>query len=228
MRNRIVINVGDRFNFLTIIKELPIKTIPCGQKKRMFECACVCGKIIDVSISSLRHGNQISCGCKDIDKIGDATRTHGMASHRLYQVWKGIMTRCYNNNHNTYKHYGERGIVVCEDWHDVKNFINDMNDSFVEGLEIDRIDNNGNYCMENCKWSTRKEQMLNQRKTTKILWQDKYYLLEELANMYGIKKNTLRSRLFDYNIPLERALLKGNLRSIKAPTEADFKQIYGE
>jgi hypothetical protein len=89
---------------------------------------------------------------------------HGLSWHPLYPIWNAMMARCYNPNLKQYKDYGGRGITVCDHWHDVKNFIVDMQFSYRRGLCLDRLDNDGNYEPSNCAWTTRVEQNSNTRK----------------------------------------------------------------
>jgi hypothetical protein len=86
-----------------------------------------------------------------------------ISKHRLYNAWRNMMNRCNNKNNPTYKYYGERGITVCDRWIDAKNFIEDMYPTYIEGLTIDRIDNNGGYSKNNCRWTTKKIQTRNTR-----------------------------------------------------------------
>ena len=91
-------------------------------------------------------------------------KSHGLTTHRLYQTWTGMMARCYNINTNNYINYGGSGIRVCERWHNVANFIEDMFPSFIEGFTLDRINVEGNYEMENCRWTDKSTQTQNTRK----------------------------------------------------------------
>lgn len=91
--------------------------------------------------------------------------THGLWNHRLYYTWKSMKRRVFDAKYKAYKQYGGRGITICERWLDVKNFIDDMYPSYQEGLELDRIDNDGNYEPSNCRWATRSIQCRN----TKLL-----------------------------------------------------------
>lgn len=95
-------------------------------------------------------------------------KTHGLRKHRLYNIWNMMMQRCYNVNNNAYKHYGARGIKVCDRWHNVSNFIDDMFPGYQDGLTIDRINNNGNYEPSNCRWANANMQ----RRNTRILRAD--------------------------------------------------------
>lgn len=99
----------------------------------------------------------------------------GLSNHRLYGVWNAMMQRCYRDNFKAYQYYGGRGIKVCERWHVLKNFIEDMFPSFKEGLQLDRINNNGNYEPANCRWLSRSANNKNTR-TSHINTSDVDYL----------------------------------------------------
>ena len=95
-------------------------------------------------------------------------QAHGMAYTRTYKVWKSMVQRCTNSKDTRYHRYGGRGITVCDDWKDFRNFYRDMGDA-PDGLEIDRIDNYKGYCKENCRWVTRKENLNNTKWSQELL-----------------------------------------------------------
>ena len=137
------------------------------EKKRygLYECQ-YCGKEFETAIQKVKRGNTKSCGCQR--KGGNREYiTHGVSQHRLYKTWIGMYDRCYNKNNKYFKNYGGRGITVCEKWYQIENFIEDMYPSFEEGLTLDRIDVNGNYEPDNCRWVTREIQQRNTRKLMK-------------------------------------------------------------
>ena len=122
----------------------------------LYECQ-YCGKEFEAHKQSIKNGNTKSCGCQSTKY----NNPHGLAQHRLYSIWTGMKTRCYNPNMKRYTEYGGRGIQVCERWLDVGNFIEDMYPSFEEGLTLDRIDVDGNYEPDNCRWTTQNVQAQN-------------------------------------------------------------------
>lgn len=124
----------------------------------LYECA-YCGNHWEVMVHSINSESTKSCGCQKYTGL----ITHGVTKHRLYYIWFGLVDRCTNPNHKAYKDYGGRGITVCEEWLDVKNFIEDMYPSYMEGLSLDRIDNDKGYSLDNCRWADRTTQAINRR-----------------------------------------------------------------
>ena len=125
-------------------------------------CKCECGIEKEVIGGSLKSGKSKSCGCLS----RDLTIKHGMEGTAVYNTWASMLTRCRNKNNAFYKNYGGRGISVCDSWLQFENFYADMGDK-PEGMSLDRINNDGNYCVENCKWSTPKEQANNRSNSKK-------------------------------------------------------------
>lgn len=143
---------------LTVIGE----DTPGNRGNRRLVCRCECGTIKTFYRYNLRNGMTRSCGCLRSETMRHRETVHGMTYTRVHVIWRGLLARCKNPNNPKYKHYGGRGISVCERWNTFENFYEDMGDPSPE-LSIDRINNDGNYEPGNCRWATRSEQRRNQR-----------------------------------------------------------------
>jgi hypothetical protein len=135
-----------------------IEKVGCYQKQAMWSCECSCGNIITVAGANLRSGRTKSCGCL----AKELMTTHGMYKTNTYSSWKHMKVRCDSENFHQFKDYGGRGIAYDPSWSNFENFYMDMGDC-PDGYTLDRLDVNGNYCKENCKWSSRQEQSVRQR-----------------------------------------------------------------
>lgn len=129
--------------------------------------------------------------------------------NRLYRIWAGIRRRCNNPNVPNYKDYGGRGIKVCNEWNSFENFEAwARSNGYADNLSIDRIDTNGDYCPENCRWATDKEQANNKRNNKFITFNGKTQTMKQWAEELGINYSALKCRLQVYGWDIEKALEK--------------------
>lgn len=155
-----------RFGSLVVLADLPPRFQPSGQRKRVVQCLCNCGKLTVVSATHLQSGHTKSCGCEKGDCGRKPTHGHWVDNKPTTEwlSWRAMKNRCYNKNHKDFQNWGARGIIVCDRWlSSFENFIEDMGMKPTPKHSIDRIDNDGNYEPGNCRWATAKEQRANQR-----------------------------------------------------------------
>jgi hypothetical protein len=181
-----VVNIGDKFNRLTVINRLEDKIYNNGTIHRKFECLCDCGNTIVTYKGHLTSGHTKSCGCFKSDNLVEIKTTHNMYKTRIYRIWNSMIQRATNTNIEKFSDWVGRGISVCDKWRTFEGFYEDMKDGYSDDLTIDRIDNDGNYSKANCKWSTIKEQCNNRRSCIEI-------------NFKGILYKSLKSFCEHYN-----------------------------
>lgn len=170
--------LGERFGRLVVTAPAPARVVPSGKRQTQWECECDCGRRSVVSTAHLRSGHTRSCGCGEAEARGATQRTHGLRDHPLYQVWVAMRRRCYRKADPAYYRYGGRGITVCDRWlgkDGFENFLEDMGErppdppwwtSRKAYWSLDRINNDGPYSPDNCRWASPYEQRMNQRPRT--------------------------------------------------------------
>lgn len=171
----------------------------------MWKLLCDCGNEVCFEASRFKYGNTSSCGCFRKEQTSKDHKTHGMSKSSTYQCWTAMKKRCHNSNSSDYSLYGKRGIKVCARWHSFENFYSDMGDK-PEGMTIDRIDCNGDYSPENCKWATASEQARNKRNTVFVTYQGVTKSLHDFCDELSLNCRTVMTRLKQQKWTVERAL----------------------
>lgn len=203
MGKSFLLKSGQKFGKLTVL-ELAEKRLyinPQGKKlfKKYYKCKCECGNEITVYQGQLTSGHTKSCGC--------ITLKHGCWKSRLYNIWRGMLKRCYLATNKDYNRYGGRGITICEEWkNDFKTFYAwAMANGYKDDLSIDRINVNGNYQPDNCRWLTNKQQANNKRNNKLITYNGETHNITEWANILCIPRYLIYYRL-KANWSIEKAL----------------------
>lgn len=179
---------GMKFNRLTVIEQ-------AGRDKYgkiLWSCICDCGNETITHGRDLINGHCKSCGCILSANRKEDGRFKGLSNTRIFRIWKGMIGRCMNPNNDSYSDYGGRGISVCQGWQGTQGFFNflswALNNGYADSLSIDRINNDGDYCPENCRWATWVQQANNKRRPKRI------------KNQYGE---------WDYKMPLQEPFREG-------------------
>lgn len=187
---------GKRFGRLVAV-ECVGKTTNGNAKWR---CECDCGEGKVVASWGLVSGRTKSCGCIKREQNKDVFTTHGDSAKRtrLYRIWSGMKTRCYNKNHKeSYAKYGKKGIYVCDEWKEsYENFKKwALSHGYKDSLSIDRIDTQGPYSPENCRWATEKQQQNNRSNNRILTFMGEKKTLAQWVEITGFTKSTIEHRL---------------------------------
>ncbi len=180
---------GQRFGRLTVMEFVPMES-----PHSYWQCMCDCGNKTIARGTHLQSGNVTSCGCISIQR----RYKHGKSQSRIYKIWVGMKNRCYNPNNRSYKRYGGRGIIMCEEWKTNFTAFRDwaLAHGYDETLSIDRIDVDGNYEPSNCRWSNAKQQSRNRTTTTKVIYKGEELSVVEAAEKTGIDVRVLYTRYY--------------------------------
>ena len=194
---------GKSFGRFVVLNEMRGK----GAVKVMWLCLCSCGAKKLVDGSALRSGHTQSCGCQKIEKATKRLTTHGMSkTSPLYATWVTMKSRCLDPKSKGYKFYGERGITICDRWkNSFSAFVEDMGNR-PGGYSIERMNNDGPYSPDNCRWATRFEQANNKCNNRKITFRGTTKTVSEWSDKTGIKRNTLYTRLYVRGWSIEKSL----------------------
>lgn len=180
---------GEKFGSLTVIEYAGKSN---GKAKiSLWTCRCECGSVKTYYGTALRSGGTKSCGCMKGENISAAVEQHGMRGTPTYNSWKTMKARCSNPNSPDYESYGGRGITVCDRWESFENFIADMG-MRPRGMTLDRIDTNGAYSKENCRWATPIQQARNRKSNRLVVFEGQEMTLSEFADKIGIDRRKAR------------------------------------
>jgi len=219
-----IVRIGEKFGRLKIIDEYKAD----GSNYRTVVCVCDCGNTKKLSKYKVTSGETKSCGClakesarealaktrKDMvlssesrSRMGGSGRfkpVHGMRNTSIYAVWSSMISRCKLPSCPSHKSHGGRGIKVCSRWGKFENFYLDMGDKPAPNYSIDRIDNDGDYTPENCRWATAKEQQNNKRNSVFFEFNGKSMTIAQWSDSTGIRSDTLAKRIKN-GWPLDKA-----------------------
>jgi hypothetical protein len=180
----------------------------------LMNCQCECGNTTVVNLNSLRQNRSKSCGCYNSEISRKTFTTHGLAMKDgkktpEYTTWLKMKQRCHTKTDKSYPGYGGRGITVCDRWKDKENgfkwFLEDMGEKPSAEYSIERVDVNGNYCPENCKWILKIDQPKNTRKT-QIEYKGEIKCLADWCKELGLEYSVMRHRVYDLGISLEESM----------------------
>lgn len=182
---------GKRFGRLTVLGRAEAN----GRKGTYWLCLCDCGKTCSVLSGALVTGHTTSCCCY-AKEVSSRAKTHGLCHTKEHAVWKAMRQRCNDKNAENYYRYGGRGIKICSEWNNFTNFYQWCKESgFKDGLTIDRIDNNGDYCPENCRWVDKIAQGNNKCNNRKVMYKGELLSLMQIERLTGIDHRTIGNRL---------------------------------
>lgn len=187
---------GKRIGRLTVIRCV-------GRNKwrdSVWECSCDCGNVTTVSGGHLKDGHTTSCGCFANEERSRRASRHGLLKGgkkpRTFIIWNGMKARCLNPRSTSYPRYGARGISICDEWLDYETFNRwAVTHGYADGLELDRIDNDGPYCPSNCRWVTRSRNQRNTSRTHMMTISGKTQCVSDWISELGISKSTFYQHL---------------------------------
>jgi hypothetical protein len=186
--------IGDRYGRLIVVSE-----DGKGCRRRAI-CICDCGTRKSIRLDSLRSGAIVSCGCYSKEISKNVNFKHGACCDggrsRLYQIWTGMKSRCFNSGNDSFDHYGGRGITICEEWLTFEVFkVWALANGYSDALTIERKNNNGNYEPTNCTWIHKADQRRNTTRVPGIIFRGERKTIRQWATFFRMSHTTLRCRL---------------------------------
>lgn len=209
---------GQRFGKLTVIEMVGMRR----DRRATWKCQCDCGRETTVCGKELRNGDTKSCGCLQKEtarkRMEKENTTHGYSKRnkvsRLYRIWGGMKERCNTPSATGYEIYGGRGIKVCPEWRDSFEAFQDwaLANGYRDDLTIERNDTDGDYCPENCRWATQKEQQNNRSNNRLLTHNGKTMTITQWAEATGLHRPTITRRL-KRGLTVEESLRKERRKS---------------
>ena len=195
---------GERFGRLIVIE----RSNNSKSGKTKWLCECDCGNRTVVFSTSLIRGLTHSCGCLNRELASERAAKHLLSNSRLYKTWSGIKKRCHNSKSKSFSIYGGRGISICKEWdNDFQEFYEwSISHGYRDNFSIDRIDVNGNYYPENCRWVDRLTQANNCRTNHYLTFNGKTQSIAEWARELGVSDSVIRHRLSKLGWSVEKTL----------------------
>lgn len=216
----VVDRTGQRYGKLVVIERAPKHMAIRGA---LWLCQCDCGGLVVVPGGLLGYGRAKSCG--RVQHVGEGRRSHGRTSSSEYNIWSGMLARCYNPKSHAYHLYGGRGIQMTSEWRDsFEAFYADMGPRPSPKHSIERVDNDAGYSAANCIWATADVQAKNRRCNLKITHVGKTQCLADWAKELNVNEDRLRARFNATGRDLEKALASEEAKSF-GPYKARRKKI---
>lgn len=227
----ITVGMLSKFGRLTVIADLGVQDVPSGKyRKHYYLCECTCGATVKVVKHQLTRGLTKSCGCLFTEKLIERNTKHGLTKHPLHGLWQGMISRCTIPSASGYHNYGGRGIKVCAEWRtDFSRFLADVGERPNPTYTLDRIDNNGDYSPENCRWASPREQAASCRRACLLCLEGVTAHLAAWARAADLPSQVVSGRL-RRGWSIERALTQPRKNTAeKLRTVAELvKRVRGE
>lgn len=213
--------VDKKFGRITVLKYMG-----CNKNKNsLWLCRCDCSKEKVIIGNNLVRGFTKSCGCLQREVCSKNKKSHGRSNTRLFHIWQSMIDRCVNSKNKRYKNYGGRGITICNEWKDdfqkfyewaiTNGYKEEILPNGINKWTIDRIDNNGNYEPNNCRWATNMQQCNNTSINVIIKHGNETHTLSEWCRIYNIQTQTAGDRILRGITDFNKIFYKGRLRKSK-------------
>lgn len=214
--------IGTKWGLLTVTGKSDKRMSSCV----LYMCECDCGGETLATMPWLKRGQKTSCGCRrfvGFEKATDSIKTHEMSKTPTYKTWQSLRQRCENPNNDQYERYGGRGIKVCPSWASFEKFMADMGER-PKNHTIDRIDGNGHYSPENCRWATSKTQSNNRRNSIKVKVEGEWMTVMDAAERLRMTESGVRNRIRRGAIEVRRDYEQSEIKGRMIPGGAFVKE----